>query len=182
MVSGKNVKVELAGRGEHMLEVHPNLFVGSQADYESHVLFFSGWAVIHACKEPYHRQALGYSGRAVSKTHPEYLIARRPNRLILNLIDADDPTYIPGEIIDASLAFIHENLASDRHVLVHCNQGLSRSPAIAMLYMGNYTDRLPKASFDEAFRQFCQIYPPFAPKGGVYGFLRNRWKLWSGEA
>jgi hypothetical protein len=118
----------------------------------------------------------------VSKTHPEYLIARRPNRLILNLIDADAPTYIPGEIIDASLAFIHENLASGRQVLVHCNQGLSRSPAIAMLYMGNYTNRLPKASFDEAFCQFCQIYPPFAPKGGVYGYLRNRWKLWSGEA
>jgi hypothetical protein len=162
-----------------MLEVHPNLFVGSQSDYESNVPSFTEWAVIHACKEPYHRQALGYSGRAVSKTHPEYLIAKRPNRLIVNLIDADDPTYIPDEIMDACLAFIHDSLDAKQHVLVHCNQGLSRSLAIAMLYLGSHTEKLPKTSFEEAIILFRQIYPPFSPKGGVYGFLRNRWELWS---
>ncbi len=83
-----------------MIEVHPCLFVGSQIDYESQVSSKPNWAVVHACKESYHRQALGYSGRAVSKEHPEYLIARRGARLILNLIDADNPAYIPDEIMD----------------------------------------------------------------------------------
>ena len=164
-----------------MVEVHPNLFVGSQVDYESNPFAFSEWAVIHACKEPYHRQALGYSGRAASNAHPEYLIARRPNRLILNLVDVENPLYIRDEIMEASMAFIHASLATQQRVLVHCNQGLSRSPSIAMLYLATYTERLAKTSFEEATRLFIQMYPPFAPAGGVYGFLRNRWISWSSD-
>jgi hypothetical protein len=93
-----------------MLEVYPNLHVGCETDYERIVRYQDGWWVVHACKEPYHRRALGYSGRAAPKTHPEYLVARRDNRLILNLIDADDPAYIPKEIIDAAIDFIVDGL------------------------------------------------------------------------
>ena len=158
-----------------MIEVHPGLFVGEQASYESRVRLESEWVVVHACKEPYHRQALGYSGRAAPKNHPEYLIARRGNRLVLNLVDADDPAYIPAEIMDAAVMFIHEHLNAGRRVLVHCNQGLSRSPAIAMLYLGTHTDRLSRGSFEQAFTSFRKVYPPFAPALGVLGFLRERW-------
>lgn len=123
-----------------MIEVHPQLFVGSESDYElGRVQFTKGWAVVHACKEPYHRQALGYSGRASAKTHPEYLIARRGNRLILNLVDAPDPAYILDEIMDAAVEFIHSQLAGGQRVLVHCNQGLSRSPGIAILYLATHS-------------------------------------------
>ena len=72
-----------------MKKVHENLYVGSTEDYQ-HLPTPSKWYVIHACKEPFHRQALGYSGRAAPKNHPEYLIARREGRLILNLIDCYD--------------------------------------------------------------------------------------------
>lgn len=89
-----------------MIEVYPNLFVGNEVDANS-ILNQSGWFVVHACKEPFHRQALGYSGRAAPKTDPEYLIAKRDNRLILNLVDAADPAYIPKEIIDAAIDAIH---------------------------------------------------------------------------
>ena len=39
-----------------MLEVYPNLFVGSMVDYETIVSSQTGWAIVHACKEPYHRR------------------------------------------------------------------------------------------------------------------------------
>lgn len=77
-----------------MIEVKSNLFVGSQDD-EAAIRGQGGWFVVHACKEPYHRQALGYSGRGAPKDHPEYLIARREGRLILNLVDVDNVSYIP---------------------------------------------------------------------------------------
>ena len=74
-------------------------------------------------------------GRATPKDHPEYLIARRPGRLIFNLVDVADVNYIPAQIIDAAFwTGIHQNIASSK-VLVHCNQGMSRSPAIAFLYL-----------------------------------------------
>jgi len=70
-----------------MIEVYLNLFVGDQSDYEINVATQEGWAVVHACKEPYHRQALGYRVRGAPKDHPEYLVARRGNRLILNIVE-----------------------------------------------------------------------------------------------
>lgn len=102
-----------------MIEIHPQPFVGSELDYEmSTGRFGEGWAVVHACKEPYRRQALGYTARGAQNTHPEYLIVRKGNRLILNLVDAPDPAYIPDEIMDAAIEFIHSQLAGDQRVLV----------------------------------------------------------------
>lgn len=94
-----------------------------------------GWSVIHAYKEPYHRRELGYSGRGAPKDHPEYLLAKRRNRLILSLVDGANPAYISNEIIDEAMSFINLHLGNSQKVLVHCNQGMSRSPGIGLLYL-----------------------------------------------
>ena len=162
-----------------MIEIYQNLFVGNQDDYELNIAGEDGWAVVHACKEPYHRMALGYRGRGAPKEHPEYLVARRENRLILNIVDADNPAYIPKEIIDAALKFISEKLAENLKVLVHCNQGMSRSPSIGLLYLVRNTDKLPKCSLDEAESSFREIYPPYNPANGIRGFMIAKWDLYS---
>ena len=129
-----------------MIEIHPNFFVGNQDDFEYQVNGQEDWAVAHACRDPYHRQLLGYKGRGAPKDHPEYLYAERGNRLYLNLVDAADPVYIPKEVIDKAVAFIHEKLAEGLKVLVHCNQGESRGPGIGFLYLLRHSDaqnRLP---------------------------------------
>lgn len=158
-----------------MIEIYPNLYIGDENDYEHNVKHQDNWFVIHACKEPYHRRTLGYQGRGAPKQHPEYLIARRDSRLILNLVDADNPAYIPKEIIDAALEFIHESLQSGRPVLVHCNQGSSRSPGIGLLYLATQTDRLPTNSYQEAEAAFRTLYPFYNPAGGIRGFLMQNW-------
>ena len=155
-----------------MIEVCPRLFVGNEHDYEWTVRDQDGWRVIHACKEPYHRQALGYAGRGAPKQHPEYLIALRGNRLILNLVDAPDPSYIPREIIEAALDFIHEGLQADSQVLVHCNEGFSRAPSIVFLYLISKTRHLPAESLDVALKAFSVMYPPYSPAAGMFGFVR----------
>ena len=162
-----------------MIEIHPNLFVGHQGDFEHQVKGQDGWAVVHACKEPYHRQLLGYTSRGAPKNHPEYLFAERGDRLYLNLVDADDPAYIPKEIIDKAIAFIHEKLAEGLKILVHCNQGESRGPGVAFLYLLRHTDTLPKTSLDEALAAFQRIYPVFHPSGGVSGFIGANWGEYS---
>jgi predicted protein tyrosine phosphatase len=158
-----------------MIEICPGLFVGDENDYEMEVKHQAGWWVVHVCKEPYHRQLLGYRTRGAPKEHPEYLVARRANRLFLNLVDADDPAYIPKEIVDAALRFIDEGLKSGDRVLVHCNQGESRSPSLGLLYLALHTDCIPRTSLVEAEAAFRGIYPPYSPKGGMRGFLLNHW-------
>lgn len=156
-----------------MIEIYPNLFIGIADDYELSVKGQTDWVVVHACKFPYHRDELGYKS-AASKNHPEYLIARRGNRLILNLVDAPNPAYIPKEIIDAALEFIHAGLSGSHKVLVHCNLGESRSPSIGLLYLSVHTNKLPK-EFIAAEKMFRQIYPPYNPGAGMRGFLVKNW-------
>jgi len=157
-----------------MKEIHPNLFIGDQQDYERKVQGREAWKVVQACKEPYHRNALGYSTHGAPKNDPEYLIARRGNRLILNLVDADNPNYIPKEIIDAALKFIDKNLKNGEKVLVHCNKGRSRSPSIGLLYLA-INDQIANSSFKAAKEDFISIYPNYNSNLGIEKFLVRNW-------
>ncbi len=154
-----------------MIEITKNLYIGSQDDYESNVKFQPNWFVIHACKEPYHRQALGYTGRAVVNTHPEYLIAERDNRLILNLVDVDNP--IAKEIIDKAIVSINENI-ENKNILLHCNQGMSRSATIGLLYL-HYAEIITADNFREAEEEYLKIYPSYNPANGMRVFAETHW-------
>jgi predicted protein tyrosine phosphatase len=157
-----------------MIEITSNLFIGTEYDYESAVKHQSGWYIVHACKEPYHRQLLGYSGRGAPKNHPEYLLARRGTRLFLNLVDVEDPSYISKEIIDAALSFIDEAVTVGAKCLVHCNQGESRSPSIGLLYLASKRT-IHNVTLLEAEEDYRKIYPSYNPKAGMRGFMRSHW-------
>jgi len=157
-----------------MIEIYPNLWIGTENDYESDVKGKPDWIVVHACKEPYHRQLLGYTSRGAPKDHPEYLMAIRGNRLYLNLVDAPNPAFFDKSIIDAALDFIHQGLLDKKNVLVHCNLGESRSPCIGLLYLAAYTEKLPR-KFETAEQTFRQIYPNYNPGAGMRGFVMQNW-------
>jgi len=157
-----------------MVEICKNLFIGNADDYEQNVREQEGWRVIHACKDPYHRKLLGYSGKGAPKDHPEYLKAIRGNCLFLNLVDAHDSKYIPKEIIDTAIQFIDASLKEERPCLVHCNLGESRSPSIGFLYLAS-KGLLKSKDFSEAEKEFKLIYPGYNPKSGIRGFIINNW-------
>lgn len=148
--------------------------MGNQDDYEFNVRLQNGWAVVHACKEPYHRDALGYTGRAAAKDNPEYLIAHRGDRLILNLVDVDNVDWISPLIIDEAIIFIDEKISEGKKVLVHCNQGVSRSVGIALLYLatkGVYSGN----DFMSSEQEFTQIYPNYNPAKGIRDYMIINW-------
>jgi len=163
-----------------MIEVHQGLFVGDEFD-EQQIRDQAEWFVIHACKEPYHRRLLGYSGGGAPKTHPEYLIARREGRLFLNLVDAPNVNFIPAAIIDAAVDAIRDNIGTSK-VLVHCNQGHSRSPTIALLYLAKHTDQFQGLGIEDALRAFQILYPPYLPARGVTDYARINWSRYSPSA
>jgi predicted protein tyrosine phosphatase len=164
-----------------MIEVHSNLFIGDQKDYERVVAGEEGWAIVHACKEPYHRRALGYRGRGAPKNHPEYLVARRGHRLILNIVDASNPDFFDKGMIYEALDFIDEALSQNQRVLIHCNQGESRGPAIGLLYMAARLKALPTDSLEAAESAFRSLYPRYNPKKGIRGHLEQYWQQYCSE-
>lgn len=161
-----------------MIEVHPRLFIGTEADFETQVGSRPGWWVVHACKEPYHRRLLGYTGRAAPKDHPEYLVARRDRQLYLNLIDPDDPNYIPKEIVDTTIAFVDEAMKTNDRVLIHCNLGESRAPSLGLLYLAMRAGSIATRSLSDAESDFRRVYPGYNPKGGMRGFLLRNWSIY----
>ena len=158
-----------------MIEVYHNLFVGNRNDYETAVSGQTGWAIVHACKL-YHRQAVGYKTWNAPKNHPEYLVARRENRLMLCLLDLPVSLFIKKEMIDHALDFIDAMHSSGLKVMVHCMQGRSRSPSITMLYLATRLHVLPTDSFEVAEEQFRRLYPRYRPSGGIRSHVRGHWQ------
>jgi len=91
-----------------MREIHPHLFVGDEADYEA-CRDEAGWSFLTCAKEPWHRQALGYTGRGAPREHPEYLMARRGDQLILNMVDAINAAYFNPEMMNAGVSSSRPN-------------------------------------------------------------------------
>lgn len=156
-----------------MIEVAPNLWVGAAQD-EAAVRGDPEWFVVSAAKEPWHRQALGYTGRGAPPDHAEYLAAVRPHHLILNLIDADDAAYVPDACILAALGCIEIALPHQK-VLVHCNKGGSRAPTIALLRLASTDQRFAGLGYEEATTLFRTIYPPYAPARGMADYAKQHW-------
>jgi hypothetical protein len=150
-----------------MVEIYPNLFVGDDTDALDAEL--QGMAVVHAAKEPWHRQAVGYAGRSAPEG-PEYLSAIRGPNLSLNLVDAKEAKYISAEAMALGAQYIDRMLPRHK-VLVHCNQGHSRGPGLAFFYLW-HKHVLPRP-FDAALEAFKKEYPQFSPGSGVLGFLRQ---------
>ena len=157
-----------------MIEVYNHLYCGNDSDAIRVINMEPemGWAVCQCAKEPWHRYAVGYTKKSPSRIIPEYLFAIRNNRLILNMVDSNDPKYYSTELINKALEFMYANRA--KRILCHCNEGLSRGPSITMLYMAAVLKALPK-DFGDAEVEFLKVYRNYIPKKGIRIHLMENW-------
>lgn len=155
-----------------IVEVAPRLYVGDEHGFRS-TPTEDGWSIVHACKEPFHRAFVGYKGRGAPKG-AEYLFAERGERLALNLVDVDNPAFVHRDLIERFLQWTEPRWRAGRRVLIHCNQGRSRSPSLGLLLMAR-SGHLPTSTLVDAEGAFRDLYPHYAPAGGVRGFLQSHW-------
>ena len=152
-------------------EVHERLSFGDQASC-THTIDGS-LAVVHACKEPCHRRAVGYATRTIAKTHPSYLVHERGHHLYLNLIDPAQPLFMMPSF-EAFLSFVDREI-KERDLLIHCNQGESRAPSLALLYMAKRLGSLPNDSYATAAAAFRRQFA-YSPGLGVSDWLTTHWQ------
>ena len=153
-----------------MKEVHQGIFVGSEADCRKGA---GDWAVIHACKFPCHRAAVGYATK-IARTHPYYLVMEREQNLYLNIIDPEEPLFMLP-LFTNSLEFSRRCEAAGKKLLFHCNKGDSRAPSLALLHLAKNRGVLNATSFDTAKLDFRELYPMYAPGLGIQRYLREHW-------
>lgn len=155
-----------------MVEVFKNLYVGNEADCS--LARFKGMAVIHACKFPCHRAAVGYKN-SLPSAHPNYLILENGSNLFLNMVDMEQellPKYT-HPIVRTALSFIHKNIGS-QNILIHCNQGQSRSASLALLYLACF-GLIANSTFESACFDFKKLYPLFLPGLGIAKYMHRNW-------
>jgi predicted protein tyrosine phosphatase len=156
-----------------MIEVFENLFVGNDEDCRS--MMNDVWSVIHACKIHCHQKAVGYKG-SLKSSHPNYLIYERNEHLFLNMVDMEQellPLYT-NPIMKAAISFIEKHIA-DKKILIHCNQGISRSPSIALIYLA-HIGALANDSFENAAKDYFKLYPMYKPGNGILKYMIRNWK------
>ena len=152
-----------------MLEVTNNLFVGDEA---SCVRDSPEYAVVHACKYPCHNAMCGNP----PNSHPNYLVKDGGKDLYLNMVDMDrkQKHQFMEPMVTATLEFVASHIDSEPF-LIHCNQGQSRSPSLAMLYLAKRTDEISDKSYQASRREFQELYPPYNPSPGIHLYLQDYW-------
>ena len=154
-----------------MKEIIENLYVGTDFDCSA---VGSDFAVIHACKTC-HKKGVGYSGN-LSPTHPSYLVYENHNNLFLNIVDMDREllSKYTHPIMKSALNFIRDHIKTEK-ILVHCNQGQSRSPSIGLVYLAQ-NGNISSNSYINAKEEFVKIYPEYLPGKGLELYLHKNWE------
>ncbi|MFC2118340.1 dual specificity protein phosphatase family protein, partial [Bacteroidota bacterium] len=142
-----------------------NLFVGDLND--SLNVDNNNWAIVHAT-QTIHYQLFGWNrtSNKPDKNHPNYIFYEKDNRLSLNWVDGKANLYewSGNDKFIKILDFIDKWLPQ-RNVLVHCDQGFSRSPSLCLLYLAKRIKIISDESYQDAKTGFLRLYPEFSPGG-----------------
>lgn len=154
-----------------MFEVRKRLYIGNEYDCRKGD---EDWGIIHACKHPCHQRAVGYKGN-LSSSHPNYLVLEKRNDLYLNIIDPSAPLFMPP-LFTSFLNFTSLQWEGGKKILIHCNQGESRAPTLAMMFMAKHLKEIPNSSYSEARREFEKLYSGYKPGKGIQIYLNQNWQ------
>jgi protein-tyrosine phosphatase len=153
-----------------MVKIDNRLFIGAENDCR---IGTERLPVVHACKSPCHQQAVGYRG-SLPNSHPNYLVLQRDDDLYLNIIDPPVPLF-KAETFERFLAFARTKYNSGASLLIHCNQGESRAPSLALLFLAKHIGALPDSSYEDAKQVFERLFPAYQPGIGIQRFLADNW-------
>ena len=147
--------------------VADGIWVGNQKDCNGKEFL----TVLHATKAPcWDRQAKMFAGPIIAG--PSVVVTG--SELFFKIIDADKVT---TRVSDFLFAVKWLDRAA-RPVLVHCNQGGSRAPAIVFVYLARYglLDAYGEVrAYGDALDLFQQLYPAFHPGPGIERYLKDHW-------
>jgi len=154
--------------------LNTNLCVGTTADLAQ--INDQDWAVVHAT-QTIHYKIFGWDRKfnKPNKSHPNYIYYEKDNRLSLNWVDGEALLYnwSGAETFVKILNFIDKWIQTKK-VLIHCDQGQSRSPTLGMLYLAKRAKLIPHQSFDLAKAEFIKIYPYYLPSG-IGDYVKSKW-------
>lgn len=156
-----------------------NIYLGNMFDYEN-VRDVNKWSALHCCKDPYHKELVGYNGN-LDPEHPNYSYIISGKRMALNIIDSPkfNKDYIThfDNMFNKAFRFVDKEISMKQNVIIHCNEGISRSPMITLLYLKHRNiDNYGTLDFDSAINKFTRENNlMIRPANGIYFTTYNLW-------
>jgi hypothetical protein len=153
-----------------MQEVAGKLYVGGSegADFAEAI---EGAAVVRLCDGEQFADVLRERGMFEA----ELDVIDEPLTLILKLENAVSPGGYSVERFREAVRFISAHHAGDASVVVFGENGRSRAPSIALLYLAAQGD-IPASSYAEATGSFkFDRYEDYDPSRGLATFLSEHW-------
>ena len=94
----------------------------------------------------------------------------RPREIVLQLsMTVADRVALPGATIRAAVDFLSQRTAAGDRVLLHCEMGISRSPALAACFLHECAG----LTLDEAFARVAAARPLAAPDAALVASIRD---------
>ncbi len=160
-----------------MIKVYENIYVGGAR--AKGLLKISEYSLV-CVSSKIHYQLHGWTKGFSYQNNPCYLTCPKDGFLSVNWVDAAArfynwqgkgvATFI--EVLD----FIDEELKKGKKMYIYCDQGISRSPSVALLYLAKRLHIIPDTSFEEARENFLLLYPMYSP-GGIADFIKENWEV-----
>jgi len=157
-----------------MEKIYTNLFVGSDLDYAK-LKAEKGWSFARMCKykDGGHQQVLEYTSLSAPKNKNYLSVRPKDSHLAVNIIDVNDPNFVPIECILIAIKFVKERLDAGDKVLIACNAGKSRSTSTGLAFLRAIGD-FPY-SFSVSEKIYHTICPTYDPNLGIRQVLRSNW-------
>lgn len=159
-----------------MIEVAPRIFIAKEEEIAD--LTPSEYSLL-SLASTFHYQMHSWKKGENHKDDPCYVMCAHGSQ-ILSINWVDGPSHLYDwqgkgvEVMQKILTWIEYQLDHNRQVIISCNQGVSRSPTIALLYMSKVLHLLPSNSFPKASSAFQKLYEEYNP-GGIAGFVNEHW-------
>lgn len=158
-----------------MTQISHNLFIAGLKWY-NYVRNDTSFVTLAFCQTiHYLENGWGYTKEErPRKDDPNYLISESSSLITVNVVDGPAHLYNDlGALGFARLLNWIDNHINDKKVAIICNQAISRSPSLAMLYCAK-RGRFADPSFKTALETIIKIHPTYSP-GGIIHYLRENW-------
>jgi predicted protein tyrosine phosphatase len=153
-----------------MKKVADGIWVGNDLDVP--LAKSKHYAILTVAKHGPHGHAamLGY-GTGAAPAGPNKLWVLQGNHFAVNVVDTEYAHPDGMKALDEAVKFVLRMRDAHKPVLIQCNQGHSRGPAVALASLIELGE-LPR-DLGEARSQFLDLYPRYQPKGGVNEWLER---------
>ena len=127
--------------------------------------------VIGSCEDAENPELLHrFNIDAVLSLEPVRILKPVACQLILRV---QDRIALPEAVITQAVDFIQQQIAQGRNVLVHCQMGISRSPALVLAYLHQHQG----LSLQQALARIQQLRPQAEPHPALLASLQHHFRL-----